>query len=73
MPGGETLHMDLVDDGVVQGGVGGVVVTPVESWVVHDRSWYVGGAVVVVSRGVVAEVVAEAGLIPVDAAVDAFA
>ena len=68
--GGEPLDVDLVDDRLVQRDVGRAVGAPVEVGADHHALGDVGGAVDVVAAGGVAEVVGEAGRVPVDAAVD---
>ena len=70
VPGGEALHVDLVDHRFVQRYRGRAVVAPVEERVVHDALRHVRRAVVVVARLVVAEVVPEASRAPVDLTVD---
>src|SRR5258708_10252400 len=70
MRGGKALAVDLVDDRLVELDIRGPVVAPVEVRVVYDRPRHEGGAVVVVARALVAEVVGKARLVPVDLALD---
>ena len=68
--GGEPLDVDLVDDRLVQRDAERPVVAPVEERVVDDALLDMDRAVVVVARPFVAEVVREAGRLPVDRSLD---
>src|SRR5690606_12542622 len=68
--GGEPLDVHLVDDRLVEGHVGRAVAAPVEVGVDDHALGHVGGAVLVVAAVGVAEVVGEAGRVPVHPAVD---
>jgi hypothetical protein len=65
---GEALDVGLVDDRLVVGDVERAVALPVEERVDHHAVQHVRGGVVVVARVLVAEVVAEQRLVPVDVA-----
>jgi hypothetical protein len=57
VPRGESFHVDLIDDRLVQRDIRRAVVAPVEERVVHHRPGHVRGAVVGVAGVLVAEVV----------------
>ena len=67
---GEALDVRLVDHGLVVGDRAAAVALPVEERVDHHAVGHVRRGVVVVARVLVAEVVGEERLVPVDLAVD---